>query len=150
MGAPWHLHRDRFAAAGVVVRSSNYTLYGDMSSRVMNVLSGFTPDLEIYSIDEAFLGMGGFGARLEAQARALRAAVLDGGGWLVVDDLIDTGRTAQVLRKLMPKAHFAHLREAPRPGAGQYLRHRGEPGHLDLFPLGKRSDGVDITQRTDG
>lgn len=75
MGAPWHLHRDRFAAAGVIVRSSNYTLYGDMSSRVMSVLSGFTPDLEIYSIDEAFLGMAGFGGRLEAQARALRAAV---------------------------------------------------------------------------
>src|SRR5439155_2532639 len=55
MGAPWHLHREQFAAAGVVVRSSNYTLYGDMSSRVMNVLSRFTPDLEIYSIDEAFL-----------------------------------------------------------------------------------------------
>ena len=71
------------------------------------------------------------------------AVVGDGGGWLVVDDLIDTGRTAKVLRKLMPKAHFTHLREAPRPGAGRYLRHRGEPGHLDLFPLGKRSDGVD-------
>src|ERR1700751_1529213 len=54
MGAPWHLHRERFAAAGVIVRSSNYTLYGDMSARVMEVLSQFTPDLEIYSIDEAF------------------------------------------------------------------------------------------------
>ena len=61
MGAPWHLHRKQFEAAGVIVRSSNYTLYGDMSSRVMQVLSTFTPDLEIYSIDEAFLGMGGFG-----------------------------------------------------------------------------------------
>jgi hypothetical protein len=67
------------------------------------------------------------------------AVVGDGGGWLVVDDLVDTGRNAKVLRKLMPKAHFAHLREAPRPGAGRYLRHRG---HLNLFPLGKRSDGV--------
>ncbi len=46
-GAPWHLHREQFAAAGVIVRSSNYTLYGDMSSRVMNVLSSFTPDLEM-------------------------------------------------------------------------------------------------------
>jgi DNA polymerase V len=54
MGAPWHLHKHRFAAAGVIVRSSNYTLYGDMSGRVMSVLSRFTPDLEIYSIDEAF------------------------------------------------------------------------------------------------
>jgi DNA polymerase V len=42
----------------------------------MNVLSTFTPDLEIYSIDEAFLGMGDFGAWLEAEARALRAAVV--------------------------------------------------------------------------
>jgi DNA polymerase V len=33
MGGPWHLNRERFGAAGVVVRSSNYTLYGDMSSR---------------------------------------------------------------------------------------------------------------------
>jgi DNA polymerase V len=40
------------------------------------VLSRFTPDLEIYSIDEAFLGLQGFGARLESHARALRAAVL--------------------------------------------------------------------------
>jgi DNA polymerase V len=46
-----------------------------MSSRVMNVLSSFTPDLEIYSIDEAFLGMDGFGGRLKAQTRAMRASV---------------------------------------------------------------------------
>jgi DNA polymerase V len=79
MGAPWHLHRECFEKAGVIVRSSNYTLYGDMSARVMNVLSEFTPELEIYSIDEAFLGMGGFSAQLEddleAHARKLRATV---------------------------------------------------------------------------
>jgi hypothetical protein len=40
MGDPWHLCRDRFTAAGVVVRSSNYTLYGDMSARVMRTLAG--------------------------------------------------------------------------------------------------------------
>jgi DNA polymerase V len=45
-----------------------------MSARVMTVLSQFTPDLEIYSIDEAFLGLGGF-ADLEAYAKALRAVV---------------------------------------------------------------------------
>ncbi len=60
MGAPWHLHRERFAAAGIIVRSSNYTLYGGMSARVMRVLAGCTQDLEIYSIDEAFLGLAGF------------------------------------------------------------------------------------------
>jgi impB/mucB/samB family len=75
MSAPQHLHRKQFETAGVIVRSSNYTLYGDMSSRVMSVLSTFTPDLEIYSIDEALLGLGGFGSRLESHARTLRATV---------------------------------------------------------------------------
>lgn len=55
MGAPWHLHREKFEREGVIVRPSNYTLYGDMRGRVMRTLAGFTPDLEIYSIDEAFL-----------------------------------------------------------------------------------------------
>src|ERR1700710_2092750 len=48
MGAPWHLNKEFFAKHRVIVRSSNYTLYGDMSGRVMNILAGFTPDLEIY------------------------------------------------------------------------------------------------------
>jgi DNA polymerase V len=96
MGAPWHLHRDRFAAAGVIVRSSNYTLYGDLSARVMEVLSQFTPDLEIYSIDEAFLGMAGFGARLESHGRALRAAVLQWTGIPVSVGIAPTKTLAKV------------------------------------------------------
>ena len=52
MGAPWHLCRESFRKTGVAVRWSNYTAYGDMSARVMRVLSNFTPNLEIYSIDE--------------------------------------------------------------------------------------------------
>jgi xanthine phosphoribosyltransferase len=39
--------------------------------------------------------------------------VVDDEGWLVVDDLVDTGRTAEVLRKLMPKAHFAVIYAKP-------------------------------------
>jgi DNA polymerase V len=96
MGAPWHLHRDRFKAAGVIVRSSNYTLYGDMSGRVMSVLSRFTPDLEIYSIDEAFLGLQGFGPRLESHARALRAAVLQWTGIPVSVGIAPTKTLAKV------------------------------------------------------
>jgi DNA polymerase V len=69
MGAPWHLCRESFRKTGVVVRSSNYTLYGDMSARVMRVLANFTPNLEIYSIDEAFLSLVGFEAKLEAHGR---------------------------------------------------------------------------------
>jgi DNA polymerase V len=103
MGAPWHLHRNHFKAAGVIVRSSNYTLYGDMSSRVMSVLSGFTPDLEIYSIDEAFLGMSGFGASLERHARALRAAVLQWTGIPVSVGIAPTKTLAKVANRVAKK-----------------------------------------------
>lgn len=47
---------------GVAVFSSNYTLYGDMSRRVMWLLGEFTPHLEVYSIDEAFLDLSGMGS----------------------------------------------------------------------------------------
>jgi DNA polymerase V len=75
MGAPWHLNADRFRKQGVEVRSSNYTLYGDMSARVMKTLSVFSPSQEIYSIDECFLGLEGFENRLESHAREMRRTV---------------------------------------------------------------------------
>ena len=43
----------------IAVYSTNFTLYGDMSTRVMSVLSGLVPDMEIYSVDEAFLNLSG-------------------------------------------------------------------------------------------
>lgn len=55
MGAPYFKVRDLLAKEGVEVRSSNYTLYGDMSKRVMQTLEQFAPGVHIYSIDEAFL-----------------------------------------------------------------------------------------------
>jgi DNA polymerase V len=54
MGAPHYQWKDFMDRHGVIACSSNYSLYGDLSHRVMNVLSQFHPDLEIYSIDEAF------------------------------------------------------------------------------------------------
>ena len=57
MGAVPHLMKDKIAAHNVQMFSSNYTLYGDMSDRVMKTLSAFVPRIEIYSIDEAFLDM---------------------------------------------------------------------------------------------
>ncbi len=44
----------------ITILSSNYPLYGDMSTRVMNILRDFSPDIEVYSIDESFLELKGF------------------------------------------------------------------------------------------
>lgn len=55
MGAPEFKYKDLLTAHQVKVFSSNYALYGDLSNRVMELLKQFTPDIENYSIDEAFL-----------------------------------------------------------------------------------------------
>jgi DNA polymerase V len=60
MGAPAFQYEKLFIEKNVHVFSSNYALYGDMSSRVMTILGEYTPDIEIYSIDEAFLKFDGF------------------------------------------------------------------------------------------
>ena len=60
MGDPYHLNREKLTRHGVAVFSSNYALYGDMSRRVMDTLGTFTPEIEVYSIDEAFLNLAGF------------------------------------------------------------------------------------------
>lgn len=103
MGDPWHLVKDKHKGAGIVVRSSHYTLYGDMSARVMRVLSGFTPNLEIYSIDEAFLGLGGFETRLEAHGRELSRTVLQWTGVPVSVGVAPTKTLAKVANRFAKK-----------------------------------------------
>jgi DNA polymerase V len=62
MGQPIFQARDIIHRHGVELLSSNYTLYGDMSRRVMTTLGWFTPEMEVYSIDEAFLALAGIPA----------------------------------------------------------------------------------------
>ncbi|MBN1902493.1 Y-family DNA polymerase, partial [Candidatus Sumerlaeota bacterium] len=57
MGQPAFQSEGLFKKHGVLVFSSNYSLYGDMSDRVMETLEQFTSDIEVYSIDEAFLAL---------------------------------------------------------------------------------------------
>lgn len=71
MGAPIHEWRTVCADHGVVIRSSNYTLYGDMSARMLSVLQDACPRVESYSIDESFVDLDGV-ADPVAHARQLR------------------------------------------------------------------------------
>ena len=57
MGDPYFKIKDELKQKGIKAFSSNYTLYGDLSKRVMNTLSRFSPNIEVYSIDEAFLDL---------------------------------------------------------------------------------------------
>ncbi|MGB4064345.1 MAG: Y-family DNA polymerase [Azonexus sp.] len=60
MGVPWFKLRDEAKRYGIVAFSSNYSLYADLSNRVVEVLSMFSPNIEVYSIDESFLELSGF------------------------------------------------------------------------------------------
>ena len=102
MGDPWHLSRARFKKHSVIVRSSNYTLYGDISGRVVTVLRAFTPELEVYSIDEAFLSFEGF-SDLDAHARALRKRVLQWTGIPVSVGIAPTKTLAKVANRTAKK-----------------------------------------------
>jgi DNA polymerase V len=63
MGAPWFKLKDLAKQHGIVGLSSNYALYADMSNRVMSILREYSPDQEVYSIDESFLDLTGFQSR---------------------------------------------------------------------------------------
>ena len=75
MGDPWHIVSNRPEVRQVLWRSSNYVLYGDMSRRMFDVLAGFVPRVEPYSIDEMFLDMDGLEGDPLALATEIRATV---------------------------------------------------------------------------
>lgn len=77
MGAPYHQWKQVLADHGAVVRSSNYELYADMSARVMQTIRTLAPQMEIYSIDEAFCDLSDLPTdALDDFARTLRQRVL--------------------------------------------------------------------------
>lgn len=75
MGEPWFKLAPRAKEWGLVALSSNYELYGDISARVMELLGRYSAWLEVYSIDEAFLGVKGTPAELAAMGRSVKATV---------------------------------------------------------------------------
>lgn len=79
MGEPWHKLQDLARQHGIVALSSNYTLYADFSNRIMTILRTYSPHVEVYSIDEAFLslnGMGGLWGTPTAMGQDIRAKIL--------------------------------------------------------------------------
>lgn len=89
---------------GIAVFSSNYSLYGDMSHRVMSILSQFVEDMEIYSIDEAFLSLKGFeNYNLEEYGRNIVRTVTKGTGIPVSMGIAPTKTLAKVASKFAKK-----------------------------------------------
>lgn len=104
MGAPAFQFQKVFDENQVHVYSSNYALYGDMSSRVMNILAKFTPDIEIYSIDEAFLKFDGFERyNLEEYGKEIQKTVTKSTGIPISVGFAPTKALAKVANKIAKK-----------------------------------------------
>ncbi|HYF02042.1 MAG TPA: translesion error-prone DNA polymerase V subunit UmuC [Patescibacteria group bacterium] len=106
MGEAFFVYRDLFKKHDVAVYSSNYALYGDMSHRVMSALKTLAPEVEIYSIDEAFLNLTGV-KNLDEHARKIRQTVLQWTKVPVSVGIAETKTLAKIAAKFTkrPKAH---------------------------------------------
>jgi DNA polymerase V len=122
MGAPFHEFKRLADHDKVEVFSSNYPLYGDMSARVMRTLAEYTPDVEIYSIDEAFIDLGNLSGKRPADvARELTRRVRRDTG---IPVSVGLGPT-----KVLAKAANRIAKRNPETG-----------GVLDLDALGPHRD----------
>ena len=102
MGAPYFKIKEEVKNHNIAVFSSHYTLYGDISSRVMTNLARFTPNVEVYSIDECFLGLNGF-ANLNAYAKEIRETVIYNTGIPISVGIAPTKVLAKVANKTSKK-----------------------------------------------
>ncbi|MDB4821555.1 Y-family DNA polymerase [Candidatus Pseudothioglobus singularis] len=96
MGVPYFKLKNLITQNGVVVKSSNYPLYGDMSSRVMKVIGEYSPVQEVYSIDESFIDLMRLPLNLMDHMHSLRRRVKR---WTGIPVCVGVGST-KVLAKL--------------------------------------------------
>jgi DNA polymerase V len=97
MGAPWFKFKDLAKQHGIIAYSSNYALYADMSNRVMSILRQYSPDQEVYSIDESFLDLTHFQSKdLIAYGQSMRQRILQ---WTSLPVCVGIGST-KTLAKL--------------------------------------------------
>lgn len=110
MGAPWFQIRHMEDSDGLVALSANFTLYGDMSDRMMSLAAGLGPTQEIYSIDESFIGLQGVRGDLTKRAHAISARINQ---WVGIPCGVGIGQT-KTLAKLAN--HIAKTAER-KPGS---------------------------------
>lgn len=99
MGAVFYMIEDELKRNNVNIFSSNYALYGDISARVMTNLARFSPEVEVYSIDECFLNLKGFND-LYNYAHEIRNSIIQNTGIPVSVGIAPSKTLAKVANKL--------------------------------------------------
>lgn len=129
----WELHRDAKALAWRLIAD------GPFKGVVAVTRGGMVPacivarELEIRLIDTICIAS--YDDRSQGELQVLKSVEGDGEGWLIVDDLVDTGKTALKVRELLPKAHFAtvYAKPAGRPTVDSFITEVSQDTWI-LFP----------------
>ena len=136
MGAPWFQIRHMEETHGLVALSANFTLYGDMSNRMMSLAAGLGPSQEIYSIDESFVGLQGLRGDLTTRSHAIRARIHQ---WVGIPCGIGIGHT-KTLAKLAN-----HIAKTAERKPGSYPAELAQVCNLTALPA---QDLDDVLQAT--
>jgi DNA polymerase V len=126
MGTPLFKAQELIEEHNVAVYSSNYALYGDMSHRVMEALQEFTPEVEVYSIDEAFMGLEDDSQSFHAGGTNIRQKVLK---WTGIPVSVGIGQT----KTLAKVANQIAKTDVARQGV------------LDLTPVDVQTEALEQT-----
>ncbi|WP_066161071.1 Y-family DNA polymerase, partial [Hydrogenophaga pseudoflava] len=137
MGAPWFQIRHLEQQAGLVALSANFTLYGDMSDRMMSLAAGLGPTQEIYSIDESFIGLQGVRGDLVARGHKVRDRILQ---WIGIPTCIGIAPT-KTLAKLAN-----HIAKTAERKPGSYPADLAQVCNLAALPA---QDLEDLLRATD-
>ena len=124
MGQPFHEFRALEDRVGLISLSANFTLYGDMSDRMMTLAAGLGPGQEIYSIDECFIDLQGVRDQA-ARARAIRARIHR---WIGIPTCIGIAPT-KTLAKLAN-----HIAKSAERKPGSYPAQHAQVCHLGTLP----------------
>ena len=136
MGAPWFQIRHMEETHGLVALSANFTLYGDMSNRMMSLAAGLGPSQEIYS-DESFVGLQGLRGDLITRSHAIRARIHQ---WVGIPCGIGIGQT-KTLAKLAN-----HIAKTAERKPGSYPAELAQVCNLTALPAQDLDDVLQATE----
>ena len=103
MGSPAFEYESVFRRNNVKVFSANFPLYGDMSRRVMSLLSNFSPKQEIYSIDECFLNLEGINTNLQQYGLQMKSRIEKGTGIPISIGIAPTKALSKLANRIAKK-----------------------------------------------
>ena len=135
------LHRDSKALAWRLVEIQNWQGIVAITRGGLVPASIIARELEIRLVDT--ICVSSYDYQQQADTTVLKAPAVGSDGWLLIDDLVDTGNTARVVRNLLPEAHFAtvYAKPAGRPIVDTFITEVSQDTWI-LFPWDTESQFV--------